>query len=393
MNYRAIVFILGTLLLVLSACMIPSLMWAVYYGEYDIFAFSVSILITLITGIVLRKLGSLEGNLGIRDGFLIVTTGWTLAGIVGALPFIFYGAVENFIDGFFETVSGFTTTGATVINDIEILPHGILFWRSFTHWLGGMGIIVLFLALLPKIGGGLQLFKAEVPGPTAEKVSPRLTRTAKVLWFIYLGLTVIQTVLLMISGFSLFDALIHTFGTVATGGFSTKNLSVGAFGNPAAEIIIIMFMVISGVNFSLYYHFLNGDRKKLTKDSEFRFYICPNNQVLPYSTTNRNGYREFKSNPKVCKNCPDLNKCTNNKGYQKVVTKHIWESYIDQAEDFRHSPIGKASYSLRSQTIERVFADAKEKHGMRYTLYRGLAKVRNWVKRERLRFCVNGNNY
>jgi trk system potassium uptake protein TrkH len=274
MNYRAIVFILGTLLLVLSACMIPSLMWAVYYGEYDIFAFSVSILITLITGIVLRKLGSLEGNLGIRDGFLIVTTGWTLAGIVGALPFIFYGAVENFIDGFFETVSGFTTTGATVINDIEILPHGILFWRSFTHWLGGMGIIVLFLALLPKIGGGLQLFKAEVPGPTAEKVSPRLTRTAKVLWFIYLGLTVIQTVLLMISGFSLFDALIHTFGTVATGGFSTKNLSVGAFGNPAAEIIIIMFMVISGVNFSLYYHFLNGDRKKLTKDSEFRFYIC-----------------------------------------------------------------------------------------------------------------------
>jgi trk system potassium uptake protein TrkH len=273
MNYRAIVFILGTLLLLLAVCMLPSLMWSLYYGENDTFAFTISMLVAFTSGIILRKFTSIEATLGIRDSFLIVTLGWTLACVVGALPFVLSGTVNNIIDGLFESVSGFTTTGASIIDDLEILPHGILFWRSFTQWLGGLGIIVLFLAILPKIGGGLQLFRAEVPGPSVEKFSPRLTRTAKVLWFIYLGLTVLQTFLLMFSGFNFFDALTHTFATVATGGFSTKNLSIGAFGNPAAEIIIIIFIVVSGVNFKLYYHLIEGDRKRILKDPEFRFYI------------------------------------------------------------------------------------------------------------------------
>jgi trk system potassium uptake protein TrkH len=242
--------------------------------EGDTLAFLYSIAITIISGLILRSAGSLKGTIGIKEGFLIVALGWMLAGIFGSLPYIFYGAVESPIDGIFEAISGFTTTGATIIDDIEVLPHGILFWRSFTHWLGGMGIIVLFLALLPKFEtGGMQLFRAEVPGPKAEKVSPRLTETAKVLWFIYVGISFAQTVLLMLTGFSLFDALTHTFGTVATGGFSTRNLSVGAFNNPAAEIVIIVFMIIAGGNFALYYGLLKGQWKKLIDDGEFRFYI------------------------------------------------------------------------------------------------------------------------
>ncbi len=274
MNFKAVFYILGTLLIVLGVCMLFSLGWSLYYGEDDVQALLISIGITLACGFLLRAFTSLKGTLGIRDGFLVVTLGWILAGVFGALPFVFYGAVDHFIDGFFETISGFTTTGATIITDVEILPHGILFWRSFTHWLGGMGIIVLFLALLPKIGAGaMNLFKAEVPGPVAEKVSPRITQTAKMLWFIYLGVSLLQTILLMLTGFNLFDALTHTFGTVATGGFSTRNLSVGAFQNPAAEIVIIIFMVIAGANFGLYYFLLQGQWRKVFKDSELRFYI------------------------------------------------------------------------------------------------------------------------
>lgn len=274
MNFKAIFHIISSLLWVLGLSMIISLGWSLYYNGGDTLAFLYSIAITMAAGLVFRRIGKLKGSLSIKDGFLIVTLGWFLAGIFGSLPYIFYGAVESPIDAFFESVSGFTTTGATVIKDIEILPHGILFWRSFTHWLGGMGIIVLFLALLPKLAtGGMQLFRAEVPGPIAEKVSPRLTEAAKVLWLIYVGVSLAQTTLLMFTGFTLFEALTHTFGTVATGGFSTKNLSVGAFNNPAAEIVIIVFMIIAGGNFALYYALLKGQWKKLTSDSEFRFYI------------------------------------------------------------------------------------------------------------------------
>jgi len=254
--------------------MIPSLVCSFYYAEGDLLAFAYSLGITLISGLVLRIKASLSRNIGLRDGFFIVTAGWILAGIFGALPFMIYGAVDTFIDGFFESISGFTTTGATIIANVEGMPHGILFWRSFSHWLGGMGIIVLFLAILPGVGaGGFNMFRAEVPGPSVSKLSSRLAHTAKTLWFLYLALTVLMTVMLMFVGFDLFDSLTHTFGTVATGGFSTKNASVGAFNNPLAEIIITAFMFISGINFSLHYFLWKKQCSRVFRDEELRFYF------------------------------------------------------------------------------------------------------------------------
>jgi len=274
LNLNAVRYILGTLLLVLACSMVPSLGCSIYYGESDISAFLYSIACAICAGLLLRVKAYLSKDLGLREGFLIVTLGWILAGVFGALPFVFNGAVDTFIDGFFEAVSGFTTTGATIIDNVEALPHGILFWRSFTHWLGGMGIIVLFLAILPGVGaGGFQMFRAEVPGPSASKLSSKVAHTAKILWYIYLGLTVLQTISLMFAGLSLFDSLTHTFGTVATGGFSTKALSVGAFKNPAAEIIILIFMALSGVNFSLYYYLLRKQWDKVYYDEELKFYF------------------------------------------------------------------------------------------------------------------------
>lgn len=267
-------YILGNLLIVLGLAMIPSLGWSIYYNEADLQAFIYSIVITTVIGFLLKLKATPHNNLNIKDGFLTVTLGWVLAGVFGAFPFIFYGAVDGFIDGFFEAVSGFTTTGATVINNVEALPHGILFWRSFTHWLGGMGIIVLFLAILPVLGaGGLQLFRAEVPGPSVSKLSSRIGHTAKTLWTIYTAMTVLQVILLKLAGLNLFDALTHTFGTVATGGFSTKAVSVGGFENPTVEIIIAVFMALSGINFSLYYYIFRGEWKKFFHDEELKFYI------------------------------------------------------------------------------------------------------------------------
>jgi len=274
LNLNAVRYILGTLLLVLACSMVPSLVCSIYYGENDISAFLYSMACAICAGLLLRVKAYLSKDLGLREGFLIVTFGWILAGVFGALPFVYYGAVNTFVDGFFEAVSGFTTTGATIIDNVEALPHGILFWRSFTHWLGGMGIIVLFLAILPGVGaGGFQMFRAEVPGPSASKLSSKVAHTAKILWHIYLGLTVLQTVALMFAGLSLFDSLTHTFGTVATGGFSTKALSVGVFKNPAAEIIILIFMALSGVNFSLYYYLLRKQWDKVYCDEELKFYF------------------------------------------------------------------------------------------------------------------------
>jgi len=249
--------------------------WSLHQSGRDILAFVYSIAITLGVGLLLKLSTELKGTLGIREGYLIVFLGWTLVGVFGSLPFIFSGTVNNFIDGFFESVSGFTTTGATVINNVEVKSKGILFWRSFTQWLGGMGIIVLFLAFLPKLdSGGFQLFRAEVPGPDLDKITPRITQAAKVLWLTYVGISLLQTIFLMIVGFTFFEAITHTFTTVATGGFSTRNLSIGAFNNPSAETIITVFMIIAGGNFGLYYFLFKGHWRRLTEDREFRFYIA-----------------------------------------------------------------------------------------------------------------------
>ena len=215
-----------------------------------------------------------RSTLSIKDGFILVALSWTFASLFGAIPFWISGSIPAFVDSFFETISGFTTTGASILTDIESIPKSILFWRSLIHWLGGMGIVVLTVAILPILGiGGLQLLKAEAPGPTVDKITPRITETAKILWFIYLGLTIAETLLLMVGGLDLFDALTHTFGTLATGGFSPKNNSVGYYNSAYIDAIITIFMIMAGINFTLHYRLITGKVKYLLNDTELKAYL------------------------------------------------------------------------------------------------------------------------
>jgi trk system potassium uptake protein TrkH len=213
-------------------------------------------------------------TLGKRDGFLIVSVGWVFLSLSGCLPYLISGAIPDFSAAFFETVSGYTTTGASVLNDIESVSPSILTWRSITHWIGGMGIIVLTVAILPILGiGGMQLFSAEAPGVTTDKLHPRITDTAKRLWIIYVGMTIAEAFLLRIAGMTWFDAVNHSMATVSTGGFSTKNASIAAYENPWIHYIIIFFMFLSGVNFALTYWGLKGKLDKIYKNEEFKFYL------------------------------------------------------------------------------------------------------------------------
>jgi len=210
-----------------------------------------------------------------REGYIVVTLGWILMSLSGTLPYIFTEEIISFTDAFFETISGYTTTGASILNDIESLPKGLLFWRSTTHWIGGMGIIVLTIAVLPLLGiGGMQLFAAEAPGPSADKLHPRITDTAKRLWYIYFGLTVTEALLLKLAGMGMFDAANHAMSTLSTGGFSTKNASIAHWnGQPLIQYIIVFFMFLAGVNFVLSYFAFKGKFKKIFKDEEFLTYF------------------------------------------------------------------------------------------------------------------------
>ncbi len=219
----------------------------------------------------LSRRGTLE--LTHREGFAVVTLGWVLFGVLGALPYWFHGALPTLVDAVFESVSGFTTTGATVLTDIEALPRSLLLWRALTHWLGGMGIIVLGLAILPMLGvGGMQLFRAEVPGPTADRLRPRIQDTAKLLWGVYVGLTAAEVALLMLGGIDLFEAVCHAFATMATGGFSTRNASVGAFNSAYVDAVITVFMFLAGVNFALHHAALTGRWRRALRSEELRAY-------------------------------------------------------------------------------------------------------------------------
>ncbi len=275
MRINVVIKSLGYLLIIIGGSMILPLLWALYYQEPDVNAFLISAPITIIIGFILYKLFPHTKGIRTREGFAIVSFGWIIAAIFGSLPFIISGTFTNFADAFFETLSGFTTTGASVLTDIESLPHGVLFWRSLTHWLGGMGIIVLFIAVLSSLGyGANQMFKAESPGPVAEKIKPRIKETAKILWLIYFSLSVLEIIFLYFSGMSLFDSMCHTFGTMATGGFSTKNASIGFYESPLTQWIIIIFMFMAGVNFSLYYFALKGKSlKSFWKNEEFMLYL------------------------------------------------------------------------------------------------------------------------
>jgi trk system potassium uptake protein TrkH len=209
-----------------------------------------------------------------KEGYIVVTFGWIFMALVGTLPYVFTGAIPSFTNAFFETMSGYTTTGASILNDIEIIPKGVLFWRSITHWIGGMGIIVLAIAILPLLGiGGMQLFAAEAPGPGGDKLHPRITDTAKRLWLIYVGYTIAETLLLWIAGMTFFDAINHSLSTLSTGGFSTKNASVAYWNSqPIIQYIIIVFMFLAGSNFVLSYFAFKGKFQKIFKDEEFKVY-------------------------------------------------------------------------------------------------------------------------
>ncbi|MFW5870449.1 MAG: TrkH family potassium uptake protein [Candidatus Sumerlaeota bacterium] len=275
MNFYVISKMLGLLVMTVGASMLPAWGWTFYYRDGGGWAIFFSMLVSLVMGGVLFYIGQ-RGNKDFfrREAIAVVGLGWLVVAGVGALPFYFYGAFPTFIDCYFESMSGFTTTGASVLVDYEALPKGLLFWRSFTHWLGGMGIIVLFVALLPLLGaGGRALMKSEVPGPVTETLTPKVKDTAVVLWKLYCFFTIAQTIALRICGLSWFDSFCHTFATLATGGFSTHPDSVGGYDNLPAEMVIVIFMLIAGTNFSLYYGVFRGKPLTLFKDPEWRGYI------------------------------------------------------------------------------------------------------------------------
>ena len=274
MNYRVILSILGNVVKYMSALLLIPLLISMYYGDGDAMSFLLTIIIGAPIGYMLSRIKSEKKAIYAKEGFLIVGFAWIIISAIGALPFVFSGAIPNFVDAFFETVSGFTTTGATLLTTIEGLPKGILFWRSFTHWIGGMGFLIFMLALIPSMGNNsIHLLKAESPGPSPGKIVPKIKETAKILYLIYFALTVIEGIFLMLAGMNLYDAVIHAMGTAGTGGFSNMNASVAAFNSPAIEWIITIFMLIFGINFALYFQVIKGNFKGFFKNEELRYYL------------------------------------------------------------------------------------------------------------------------
>lgn len=276
MNSKLIFNIIGVVLIFVSFFMLLPIGVSVIYGQEDTMPLILSFLITFVSGIIFYLITQKHRKEELRhkDAFIIVTLSWIAVAFFGALPFILSGCIHTFTDAYFESMAGFTTTGASILTDIEILPKGILFWRSLTQWIGGMGIILFVLAILPLLGtGGMQLFKAEVPEISVDKLRPRIIDTAKSLWFIYAGFTLIITAFYMVGGMNLFDSICHSFTTISTGGFSTKNASMAHFKSQLIEYAASIFMFLSGVNFALYFYLLKGNTEKLYKSSEFRFYL------------------------------------------------------------------------------------------------------------------------
>lgn len=274
MNYPILIKVLGILLTIEALGMIPSLLISIYYNSSDLLAFIISIVLNIIIGVFMFRIPVVKKDIKIKEALSIVSIGWVLISIFGAVPLVISGSVPSFVDAIFEMVSGFTTTGATIINDIEVLPRGILFWRSFSHWIGGMGILVFTVAILPALGvGSYQIFKAESPGPIADRIVPRIKDTAKILYIFYIGLTLLEIILLKFGGMGLYESIVHTFGTVGTGGFSTRNGSVGAFNSSYITIVISIFMILSGISFSLYYQLSKGNWKEVLKNEELRLFL------------------------------------------------------------------------------------------------------------------------
>ncbi len=274
MNYRMIFKVTGLVLLCLSALLLLPLIAGLCYGE-NVLNFVITIAIAAVSGLALTRLKPKTTQIYARDGFVAVGMVWISMSLIGALPFVLNGDVSSYIDAFFETVSGFTTTGASVFTDIESLSRANMFWRLFTHWIGGMGVLVFIMAVLPMSGEhSMHIMRAEVPGPTVGKLVPRVRKTAAILYLIYMGLTILETVLLLCGGMSFYEALLHSFATAGTGGFSTRASSIASFDSVYIEMVIAVFMVLFGVNFNLYFLLLMGRIKDVFKNEELRWYLC-----------------------------------------------------------------------------------------------------------------------
>lgn len=273
MNYRLTLHTLGGLLLVLAAALLTPVPVSLFFRDGLVFAFLASATAVGATGFAMRRFIAAEGDFGIREGFAIASLGWIAFSLFGGLPYAIGGIVSSPIDIWFETVSGFTTTGATILTRLDDVPKSILYWRAMTQFLGGMGIVLLSLAILPMLGvGGMQLFRAEIPGPTKDRLTPRIQDTARILWIVYMGLTVTVAVLLGLGGMSWFDAICHAMTTTATAGFSTKDASVGYWQSSYIHAVITVFMLISGVNFALHYVALRRGFRAYWNSEEFRIY-------------------------------------------------------------------------------------------------------------------------
>jgi len=273
MNYSMIIYILGHLLRFEAIFLLLPMLAGFAYNEIDASIYMVLAFVAFIAGTLLTLKQPKNKQLFTKEGFVTVALGWIVLSMYGALPFVLTGDIPSYVDALFETISGFTTTGASILSDVEALSHTNLFWRSFTHWIGGMGVFVFILAILPMIGGStMYLMKAESPGPSVDKFVPRVKDTAKILYTLYIGITLLQIVCLLLAGMPLFDTLTHTFGTVGTGGFGIKNSSIGGY-TPLQQNIITFFMIASGVNYSAYFYIISKNFKDAFKMEEVRWYL------------------------------------------------------------------------------------------------------------------------
>lgn len=273
MNVQHLVHVVSIVLMALGAALGLTALVSLGYGDGDFTAFALSAAGSLLAGYAGYRNTEVVRDLSVREGYAVVAFAWMGIGVAGAVPYLLTGAVDSPVSALFESISGFTTTGATVFSDIEALPHGILFWRSFTQWIGGMGIIVLGIAILPFLGvGGMQLFRAEVPGPTPERLQPRIAQTAKVLWLVYAAITAAEVVLFLLGGLSPFEAVTHSFSTMSTGGFSPNNASMAAYDSAYIQYVTIVFMFLAGVNFALHYRAFGSRGRVYLRDGELRFF-------------------------------------------------------------------------------------------------------------------------
>lgn len=274
MNYRLVANILGKVFILEAALMIPSAIVSIIYGEGDLSAFLITMAILVALGSLFLLIKPKKKKLLSRDGMMIVSLAWVSLALFGGLPFYINGAIPSYVDCIFESISGFTTTGSSILTDVEVIPKGLLFWRSFTHWFGGMGVLVFFLALLPSMSGSTQhILRAESPGPSPGKLVPKIKDTSKILYAIYFTLTIVCIICLILAGMPVYDSIVHALGTAGTGGFGIKNNSIAYYNSPLIYNILSVFMLIFGVNFTIYFYIIRRNFKEIKKNSEIKLFL------------------------------------------------------------------------------------------------------------------------